>query len=278
MCEALEVSKNAFYNWLKDRQSERKSFRKVLGYEIQKIYNLSDQSYGSPRITIELEKIGYKVSRPLVAKIMFEQGLRSCLRPKFVVTTDSGHKLPVAENILNREFQVNELGTVWVSDITYIRVNSDWVYLTTVIDLADRKVIGWCVSDDMTTENTVVKAWNKAINNRQIGESLLFHSDRGVQYASNKFRRILKFNKKVTQSMSRKGNCWDNAVAESFFKTIKHEKLNRYKFSSIEQVRQVVFEYIERWYNRMRIHSSLGYKTPLEKELELIANKLKNVA
>ena len=278
MCKILEVSKNAFYNWLKDRQSERKSFRKVLGYEIQRIYNLSEQTYGSPRITEELQKIGYKVSRPLVAKIMVEQGLRSCLRAKFVVTTDSGHKLPVAENILNREFQVNELGTVWVSDITYIKVNSDWVYLTTVIDLADRKVIGWSVSNDMTTENTVINAWNKAINNRPIGENLLFHSDRGVQYASNKFTSILKFHRKVTQSMSRKGNCWDNAVAESFFKTIKHEKLNRYKFRSIEQVRKVVFEYIERWYNRMRIHSSLGYKSPLEKERELIKAKLNNVA
>ena len=129
-----------------------------------------------------------------------------------------------------------------VSDINYIRVKTDWVYLTTVIDLADRKVIFWCVSDDITTENTVVKAWNKAINNRSIGENLLFHSDRVVQYASNKFRGILNFHRKVTESMSRKGNCWDNPVAESFFKTIKHEKLNCYKFSSIEQVSQEVFE------------------------------------
>lgn len=148
MCKILEVSKNTFYNWIRDRQSERKSFRQLLANEIQRIYNLSQQTYGSPRITVELQNMGYKASRPFVAKIMFEKGIRSCLRAKFVVTTDSGDKLPIAGNILNREFQVKELGTVWLSDITYIKVNSDWVYLTTVIDLADRKVIGWSVSDD----------------------------------------------------------------------------------------------------------------------------------
>jgi putative transposase len=129
----------------------------------------------------------------------------------------------------------------------------------------------------MTTEKTVIEAWNKAVNNKVIGENLLFHSDPGVQYESNRFISILKYHRKATQSMSRKGNCWDNAVAESFFKTIKHEKWNRYKFGSIQEVRLVVFEYIERWYNRMRIHSSLGYKNPLQKEIELMTAKLNNV-
>ena len=180
---------------------------------------------------------------------MFEQDLKSCIRPKFIITTDSSRKLPIAGNILNREFQVKELGTVWVSDITYISVNSDWVYLTTVIDLADWQVINWCVSDDMTTANTVVKAGNKAINNKQIGKSLLFILTE--EYNIQVINLVIFSNSTRT---------WHKVWVEKviFFRTIKHEKLNRYKLSSIEQVRQVVFEYIERRYNRMRIHSSLA--------------------
>ena len=205
------------------------------------------------------------------------EGIRASVIPRFVVTTDSDHDNPIADNLLDRKFDVNELGRAWVSDITYIKVNSDWAYLTTVIDLADRKVIGWSISNDMTTENTVIKAWNNAKINRSIINELIFHSDRGVQYTSKSFRNILSHNKNVTQSMSRKGNCWDNAVAESFFKTIKHESLNRYNFKSIQELKKVAFKYIELWYNRMRLHSSLGYKTPEEREIELM-NRYENVA
>ena len=139
-----------------------------------------------------------------------------------------------------------------MSDITYIRVNTHWVYLTTVIDLADRKVIGWSLSNDMTTKNTAIKAWNRAKVNRPITKGLIFHSYRGVKYTCNSFRDILTHNQTITQSMSRKGNCWDNAVAESFFRTIKYEPLNRYNFKSIQEAKKVLFEYIEHWYNRMR--------------------------
>ena len=189
------------------------------------------------------------------------EGLRASVPPKFVATTDSDDDNPIAENVLNRGFRVYELGKVWVSDITYIRVNTDCVYLTTVFDLADRKVIGLSLSNDMTAKNTMIKAWNRARVNRPITKGLIFHSNRGVQYTCNSFRDILTYNQPVTQSMSRKGNYWDNAVAESFFKTIKYERLNRYNFKSIQEVKKVVFEYIEHWYNRMRLHSSLGYKT-----------------
>lgn len=277
MSKVLEVSRNAYYNWKKDRQAPKKRFRELLLAEIKKVYKLSRCIYGSPRISRELIKRGFKASQQYVARIMREEGLRSLATPKSVVTTDSEHDNPISENILNREFNVSQLGKVWVSDITYIRVNDDWAYLTTVLDLADRKIVGWAISEDMTTENTVIAAWNRAKMNREIKQGFIFHSDRGVQYTSNSFRKILNGNKKVTQSMSRKGNCWDNAVAESFFKTIKHESLNHIKFTSIKQLKRVLFEYIEHWYNRIRMHSALDYKTPLEKELEL-TYKLKNVA
>jgi transposase InsO family protein len=185
-----------------------------------------------------------------------------------VITTDSKHSLPIAENKLNRDFTSLNLGEKWVSDITYIRVNDDWNYLTTIMDLADRKIVGWSLSEDMTTENTIMKAWLSARKNRSINSGFLFHSDRGVQYASNKMTNLFSFNRKITQSMSRKGNCWDNAVAESFFKTIKHEWLYRFKFSSYEKLFDAIEDYMD-WYNCKRIHSSLGYRTPLEMEMKL---------
>ena len=155
-----------------------------------------------------------------------------------------------------------------MSDITYIRVNDNWNYLTTILDLADRKIVGWSLSKDMTTEKTIMKAWINARATRSINYSLIFHSDRGVQYASNKMSSLFSFNKKITQSMSRKGNCWDNTVAESFFKTIKHEWLYRFKFTSYNQLFNSIEDYID-WYNTKRLHSGLGYLSPLEMEIKL---------
>ncbi len=278
MCKVLEVSRNSYYNWTKNRRADQIAFSKKLLEEIKDIYIMSYSTYGSPRITIELNNRGLKVSKAFVARLMRIEGIKSILRRKYVVTTDSKHNYSISDNILNREFKVDELGKVWVSDITYIKVNNNWVYLTTIIDLADRKVIGWSVSEDMTAKNTVIAAWTHARINRSINDDgLLFHSDRGVQYASNKFRDILEYNQNITQSMSRKGNCWDNAVAESFFKTIKYEMINHYKFKSIDEVKIAIFDYIENWYNRSRLHSALGYKTPVQREYELKFN-YKNVA
>lgn len=151
---------------------------------------------------------------------MKEMGLKSVLKRKFVVTTDSNHTFSIAKNVLNRDFESLQIGKKWISDITYIRVNDSWNYLTTIIDLADRKVVSWTLSEDMTAQNTIVKAWYLARNKRQIKAGFVFHSDRGVQYASDKMTNLFSFNSKITQSMSRKGNCWDNAVAESFLKLL----------------------------------------------------------
>jgi transposase InsO family protein len=265
----MKVSKNAYYHWVKTKDSVRLETAKMkLKERIKLIFKESRQIYGSCRIQKKLEREGLVYSRSYIGLLMKEMGLRSVLRRKYVVTTDSKHAFPIANNELSRNFTSLKLGEKWVSDITYIRVNDDWSYLTTIIDLADRKIVGWALSEDMTTENTVMAAWCSARRNRTIIDGFIFHSDRGVQYASNKMTSLFSFNRKITQSMSRKGNCWDNAVAESFFKTIKHEWLYRFKFTSFEQLHDAVNDYIN-WYNIERLHSSLGYLTPLEMEVKL---------
>jgi len=242
---------------------------------IADIFKESKEVYGSHRIQKMLEREGLFYSRSYVAVLMRKMGLRSVLKRKFVVTTESDHSFPIAENVLNRDFESQAIGEKWVSDITYIRVKDDWNYLpvrqaglTTIMDLADRKIVGWSLSEDMTVENTVWKAWTSAISRRKTKSNFIFHSDRGVQYASNKITRMLRENIEINQSMSRKGNCWDNAAAESLFKTIKYECTNRYRFTSKERLNACLIEYIS-WYNTKRIHSSLDYKTPLEMQLEL---------
>jgi len=271
----MKVSTNAYYNWTnKDFTQNKKT--DLLKNRIQEIFDDSKQVYGSAKIQKVLERENLIYSRSYIGVLMKQMGIRSILKRKFTITTDSNHRYPLAKNELNRDFSSSNLGEKWVSDITYIQVNDDWNYLTTIMDLADRKIVGWSLSDDMTTENTVFKAWKSAINTREIQDNFIFHSDRGVQYASNKMSSIFSFNRKITQSMSRKGNCWDNAVAESFFKTIKYECLLRYKFNSHEQLHKCIFEYLI-WYNTKRLHSSLGYLTPLEKEMELRSFS-KNVA
>lgn len=226
MCKCMKVSRNAYYHWLKtkDNTIEAASLT-LLKKRIRVIFEQSRQIYGSHRVQKMLEREGLVYSRSYIALLMRKMGLRSVLRRNYVITTDSNHSFDIAENKLNRDFTSLQLGRKWVSDITYIRVNNDWNYLTTVIDLADRKVVGWSLSEDMTTENTIMKAWLNARANRSLNESLIFHSDRGVQYASNKITKLFSFNRKVVQSMSRKGDCWDNAVAESFF---RQSKMNGY--------------------------------------------------
>jgi len=190
--------------------------------------------------------------------------LRSVVKKKFKVTTDSSHKFPVPDNVLDRDFKPGILDAVWVSDITYIRTRQGWLYLTIVIDLGDRKIIGWALSTTMKANDTVIPAFKMAQSRRPVTQELIFHSDRGVQYACNEFRWLLEKYPLITRSMSRKGNCWDNAVAESFFKTLKAECAYQHKFTDKEQAARVVFEYIETWYNRKRLHSALGYLSPEE--------------
>src|SRR5699024_3113067 len=212
-------------------------------------------------------------SRPRVARLMRKAGLASQLRRKWVATTDSGHALPVADNLLDRDFNPARLAQVWVSDITYIAGRQGWLYLATVMDLADRQIIGWSLADSMSAEATSMAAFKAACAQRPIIDSeLVFHSDRGVQYACEAFTNLLKANPLISQSMSRKGNCWDNAPAESFFKTFKTELPIQTKHYNYRQIRQAVFEFIEIWYNRKRMHSSLDYRTPAEQQ-QLLTKK-----
>ncbi len=269
MCKFMRISKNSYYHWLKNKNVNNTKPSKILLKErIKVIFNENRKIYGSCRIQKMLERENLIYSRSYIGLLMKKMGLRSVLKREYVITTDSKHSFPIANNELDRKFKSLKLGEKWVSDITYIRVGDDWNYLTTIMDLADRKIVGWTLSQDMTTENTVMKAWLSARKTRNIDDGFIFHSGRGVQYASNKISNLFSFNRKITQSMSRKGNCWDNAVAESFFKTIKHEWLNRFKFKSYNQLYKSIKEYID-WYNTKRIHSSLGYMSPLEMEIKL---------
>lgn len=272
MCRVFLVSSSGFYYWLKHPKSKREAESDSLLEEISELHHASKKVYGSPRIAAKLAEKGIHASRPRVARIMRKAGIQSVIRKKWTSTTDSDHVHPVAENVLNRDFSASRPGEKWVSDLTYIRTGAGWVYLTTVIDLADRKVIGWALSDNMEAKNTTVSAFQMARANRKIGDTLIFHSDRGVQYACSEFRQQL-VGSPIIQSMSRKGNCWDNAVAESFFKTMKTEMVYQKTFKTKKQAYLAIFEYIEVWYNRKRIHSSLGYLTPLEFEKTMRSSK-----
>ncbi len=262
MCKVLKVSKSGFYEWLSRKPSKRQLENQKITKHIKMIHDNSRRRYGSPKITEELKDLGWSISRPRVARIMRYHGIRSIICKKFRgTTTDSKHHYPIADNLLNRNFQARSPGEKWVSDITYIATQQGWIYLTIVMDLFDRKIIGWSLSTDMTTQNTVLAAWRMALLNRPIQKGLVFHSDRGVQYASYAFSNQLD-SSQVKQSMSRKGNCWDNAVAENFFKLIKSELVKHINFRSILQAKNEIFEYIEIWYNRKRKHAYLKYKTP----------------
>ena len=245
MCRVFKVSKSGFYGWRDRTPSNRDNENRMLLCEIQRIHEESRASYGSPRITDELRARGFDVSRPRVSRLMRKNGIRAVHAKKFVVTTDSKHRYPVVENKLDRNFSAGEGGRAWVSDITYVKTSKGWLYLTVVLDLFDRKVFGWSQSGDLSAENTSIAAWKMAVRNRAPSKGLIFHSDRGVQYACNDFTRLLDSYRYVERIISRKGNCWDNAVAESFFKTIKVELVYRNRYPGKEEAALSVFEWIE---------------------------------
>lgn len=276
MCKVFKVSKSSYYSWLKSEACDRWNENEVLLSEITRIYMKSKKTYGSPRIRGELLILGFHVSRQRVARIMRSADIRARKPRKFVTTTDSKHNYPIAPNILNRIFKVTRPGEVWVSDITYVRTKNGWLYLTVIIDLFDRKVIGWAMSEGLSASETSIPAWRMAVKNRPITDKLIFHSDRGVQYACEAFTNILNANPLVIRSMSRKGNCWDNAVAESFFKSIKAECIYLSDFNHQAHAQVSIFEWIETWYNRHRRHSALGYLTI--EEFENKNSNFKNVA
>lgn len=264
MSKVLKVSSSGYYKWKSNKVAIENKY-KILDKAIKEIFNGSKGTYGSPRIAVELNKKDTYVSKNTVARRM--QVINIAARPKkrFVITTKSNHDFQTPDNLLDRNFDVQVPNSVWVSDITYIRVANFWMYLTVILDLADRMVVGWSLSNDMSTEKTVIPAFNMAAVNRGITKNhkLLFHSDRGVQYACKAFTDLLKAYQCI-QSMSRKGNCWDNAVAESFFKTIKVESLNKYIINDKMALYKTIFRYIEGWYNTIRIHSAIGNMAPID--------------
>lgn len=268
MSQVLGVSRSGYYRWRGRGPSERALENKRLKKRIKAIWEDSYKTYGSPRIHEQLKIEGETASRPRIARLMKQMGIQSQIRSKWTTTTNSNHNHPVAPNLLNRDFNADRLGQAWVSDITYLPSIHGWLYLTTVMDLADRQIIGWTLSRGMKATQTSIAALKQALQIRGASAELIFHSDRGVQYCCEDFRSLLAGHD-ITQSMSRKGNCWDNAPAESFFKTFKAELPIDTAPCNYRQIRQVVFEFIEIWYNRKRLHSSLGYQTPMQTQHQL---------
>ena len=271
LCRVLEVSKSGFYAWCKRDESDRSKADRALVVEMKAVHAESRRTYGSPRIHAELRELGRHVSRKRVARLMKRHGIRPKQKRKFRTTTDSSHALPVAENILDREFDVDEPNRAWASDITYVLTKEGWLYLCVILDLFSRRVVGWAAGARIDGE-LAERALLMALHRRAPSGGLLFHSDRGSQYAANEFQRILIENG-VQCSMSRKGNCWDNAVAESFFATLKTELVHDADFTTRNEALRAIFDFIELFYNRTRRHSALGYLSPADYETMVVKKR-----
>jgi transposase InsO family protein len=260
ICHVLNVSKSGYYSWLKAPKSNRELENDELVKKIKSFHEISEGVYGSPRIYNDLIESGVFCGIHRVERLMKVNNIYAKTKKKFKVTTDSEHSYPVAPNILNRDFIVEKKDTVWVSDITYIPTREGWLYLCIIMDLFSRMIVGWSMANHMRSElveDAVKMAWLK----RNPADGLIFHSDRGVQYACNSFKDLIN-SKKCIQSMSRKGDCWDNACAESFFHSLKTEKVYFNKYKTREEAKSSIFKYIEIFYNRQRRHSYLGYRSP----------------
>jgi transposase InsO family protein len=261
ICRVLEVSRSGFYAWQERPDSNRVKRREELALQIQRVHDENRRVYGSPRIFKELKLQGQRVCENTIADIMKERNIRAKTKRKFVPrTTDTSHDQPVADNLLDRQFQAELPDQKWAVDITYIPTGEGWLYLAGVIDLCSRKIVGWSMADHMET-SLVSDALKMALIHRRPEQGLLHHSDRGVQYASDDYQHLLQTNG-MEISMSGKGDCWDNAVMESFWSTLKTELVHHERFATHQQARAAIFEYIEVFYNRKRLHSSLGYQSP----------------
>jgi len=268
MCRMLNVARGGYYAWRGRPRSAREERRAELVKRIRRVHQDSRRTYGSPRITVELKESGVSVCENTVARYMREDGLFVEPRRRFVPrTTDSDHAHPIAANRLERDFTAAAPDRKWACDLTYVPTDQGWLYLAVVIDLFSRKVVGWSMSDDLKAQG-VAEALEMAIARRKPGAGLLHHSDRGIQYACELYRSLLAEHG-IECSMSRPGNCYDNAPAESFFGTFKAELVNRVRYRTREEARTSIFEWIECWYNRRRRHSSLGYKSPEAFEAQL---------
>jgi putative transposase len=261
VCQVLEVSRSGYYAWMKRPVSARELRREELADKIEIVHKDNRQVYGSPRICQALNIQGESVSENTVADIMKQRRIRAKTKKKYVPrTTDSRHGQPVAENILNREFEASRPNQKWATDITYIPTDQGWLYLAGVIDLCSRKIVGWSMADHMKVD-LISNALKMAIARRRPEAGLLHHSDRGAQYASDDYVHLLQSHN-MEISMSGKGDCWDNACVESFWATLKTELVNHEHYATHEEARTSIFEYIEVFYNRKRLHSSIGYQSP----------------
>ncbi|MBF4519432.1 IS3 family transposase [Flavobacterium sp. ANB] len=261
MCKVLGVGNGRYIRWKYNGVSEKRRQIALLKEDIKTIFFRFKKHYGRNKITQELHSLGYKISKEQVTFYMRQLGLRSVKKRKFIVTTDSNHNHYTAPNVLNREFKANDYSKVWVSDITYLQTTKGFLYLTMIMDLYDRKIVGWSLGSRLSTNKTTLPALEMALTNRKVLSGLIFHSDRGVQYANKAFTRKLD-SYKCIRSMSRKGDHLDNAISESFFSSLKRELIDRKSnLLSKKQMKVEIFEFIENWYNKNRIHTALNYKT-----------------
>jgi len=260
LCQVLQVSRSGFYAWRRRPAAQRTRQNQLLGLEIAAIFAESRHRYGSPRVHAELRDRGQRTGRKRGARLMRRAGLRARERRRFRRTTDSGHRMAVTDNLLARQFAVAQPDTSWATDITYLWTLEGWLYLAVILDLFSRRVVGWAISERLE-RGIALDALTMALRNRRPPHGLLHHSDRGSQYASHEYRQLLAANG-MRSSMSRRGNCWDNAVAESFFATLKLELVYQTQWRTRADAHSAVFEYIELFYNRRRRHSALGYLSP----------------
>jgi transposase InsO family protein len=264
MARVLKVSRSGYYKWNNRTETNSLKRKKILKAAIFKVYHEFKKRYGAPRIARELNEMGINCSKNYVALLMRQMGLKARNGKKFRYSTNSTAMYNVSENLLNRKFTAEGPNQKWSTDITYIYANGKWLYLAIVMDLYSRAIVGWAVDTNMTYD-LITEALEMAIARRDISDGLIVHSDRGVQYRSNEYiQLLLDYGCKI--SMSRRGNCWDNAVVESFFSRFKVECIYGSNFKSINQAKEEIFEYIEIFYNRKRRHSALGYVSPMQFE------------
>jgi putative transposase len=264
MCHVLDISRSRYYAWRRRSKGLQQQQNDPLLEKIKEAYKMSRRTYGSPCITKELRENGVRCGKNRIARLTRLHGIYAKTKRRFRVTTHSNHHLPVAANLLKGQFQTDQPNKVWLSDITYIGTQEGWLYLSAILDLYNRQVIGWSM-DERLTQDLVLQALQQALGRRKPCSGVVFHSDRGSQYAGHAFRRVLEQHR-FSQSMSATGNCYDNAVMESFFHTLKTEVVYFERYRTRAEARQSIFEYIEVFYNRIRRHSALGYLSPLEFE------------
>lgn len=265
----MRVTRSGYYSWATRSESARCRQDRELLFKIRVAHKESDRTYGSPRIHQELRASGIRCARKRIARIMQANGIVAEYRRRFVVTTDSKHDLPVADNLLDQKFDTPAANTRWAGDITYLWTSEGWLYLAIILDLFSRRVVGWSMKSTIE-RSLVIDALVAALRCRRPGNSgLICHSDRGSQYASDDYQKVLR-EAGIACSMSRKGNCWDNAPVESFFASLKRELIYRNRFATREEARTAVFKWIEAWYNRRRRHSALGYMSPEQFERQQI--------